>query len=150
MVVDILDIERQYQLTMANIKLLQKNPSLHITGLHYCCYCSYLSRLRHSWLLMLAFALTTFFSDGVLFLGSLISAQDSVALLAEAGLFEASVSLAMLYNNFDNMMKTVIEVLTKKCLHFQLRATQQFARYTTLPFPSHHHRRCCCCLNCFC
>ncbi len=43
----------------------------------------------------------------------MMSAQDTVALLAEAGLFDNAVALAQL---FSVNLKNVFEVLTKKCL----------------------------------
>jgi hypothetical protein len=43
----------------------------------------------------------------------LASARDTVALLAESGLFDSAISLAKL-NNYD--FRIIFEILTKKCL----------------------------------
>src|SRR5690349_9244140 len=88
---ELVDIEKKYFLTLANLKLLQKNPQIEISSKN--------QRIFHKNLLI--------------FSGSILSAKDAVTLLCENNLFDTAVNLNKLFQ-FD--FKIIFEVLTKKCL----------------------------------
>ena len=89
-VVELRDIEKSYALVSAQIKLAQRNAK----------FSSQSTETLRS------------FSSGLIFLLAM-PAEDTVSLLAESGLYDQAVSLARL---FDISLKTIVEIITKKCL----------------------------------
>jgi hypothetical protein len=92
--VELIDIEKKYLLTLANLKLLQFTTSTRSTG---------------------DFSHRENFAE--ISEGSLISAKDAVTLLTENNLFDTAASLAKLFQ-FD--WKIIFEILTNKCLQLDL------------------------------